>query len=67
MEESSDLLAVVSDVTEKSWWVPFEIGMAAHVNLPMVSFLKEGLVDEVIQFVAPKILNDNDGLSCFNG
>ena len=40
MDESSDLLAVVSDVTEKSWWVPFEIGMAAHVNLPIVSFLK---------------------------
>lgn len=47
MEESSDLLAVVSDVTEKSWWVPFEIGMAAHVNLPMVSFLKEGLVKKL--------------------
>lgn len=31
------------------------------------AFLKEGLVDEVYQFIAPKILNDNDGLSCFNG
>ena len=44
MDESSDLLAIVSDVTEKSWWVPFEIGMAAHVNLPMVSFLKGSFV-----------------------
>ena len=31
------------------------------------AFLKEGLVDEIYQFIAPKILNDNDGLSCFNG
>lgn len=31
------------------------------------AFLKEGLVDEIYQFIAPKILNDNEGLSCFNG
>lgn len=31
------------------------------------AFLKEGFVDEVYQFIAPKILNDNEGLSCFNG
>ena len=31
------------------------------------TILKEGLIDEVYQFIAPKILNDNKGLSCFNG
>ena len=31
------------------------------------SFLKEGLIDEIFQFIAPKFLNDNTGLSCFNG
>lgn len=31
------------------------------------SMLKEGLIDEVYQFVAPKILNDNSGMSCFDG
>ena len=31
------------------------------------SILKEGLADEVYQFIAPKLLNDNSGLSCFNG
>lgn len=31
------------------------------------AFLKEGLIDEVYQFIAPKILNDNEGMSCFNG
>lgn len=31
------------------------------------SMLKEGLIDEIYQFIAPKILNDNTGLSAFNG
>ena len=31
------------------------------------AILREGLADEVYQFIAPKILNDNSGLSCFNG
>jgi diaminohydroxyphosphoribosylaminopyrimidine deaminase/5-amino-6-(5-phosphoribosylamino)uracil reductase len=31
------------------------------------SMLKEGLIDEVYQFIGPKILNDNSGKSCFNG
>ena len=31
------------------------------------AFLKEGLIDEVYQFIAPKILNDNEGMSAFNG
>ena len=31
------------------------------------AMLKNGLVDEVYQFIAPKILNDNKGFSCFNG
>lgn len=31
------------------------------------SFLKEGLVDKIYYFIAPKILNDNLGKSCFDG
>ena len=31
------------------------------------TLLKTGLIDEIYQFTAPKILNDNSGLSCFNG
>ena len=27
----------------------------------------DGLIDEIYQFIAPKILNDNNGKSCFNG
>ena len=31
------------------------------------SFIKHGLVDKIYHFIAPKILNDNSGKSCFNG
>ena len=31
------------------------------------ALLKEKLVDEIYQFIAPKILNDNSGMSAFNG
>lgn len=31
------------------------------------AFLKEGLVDKIYYFVAPKILNDNSGRASFNG
>lgn len=31
------------------------------------AFLKENLIDEIYQFIAPKILNDNSGKSCFDG
>ena len=30
------------------------------------AFLKENLIDEVYQFIAPKIVNDNSAKSCFN-
>ena len=41
MNKCSDLLVVMSTETQKSWWVPFEIGMAAHKDLPTVTYLKE--------------------------
>ncbi|MBO6272420.1 bifunctional diaminohydroxyphosphoribosylaminopyrimidine deaminase/5-amino-6-(5-phosphoribosylamino)uracil reductase RibD [bacterium] len=31
------------------------------------SFIKENLADKIYHFIAPKILNDNSGKSCFNG
>lgn len=31
------------------------------------SMLRDNLIDEIYQFIAPKILNDNSGKSCFDG
>lgn len=51
MNKCSDLLVVMSRKTHKSWWVPFEIGMAAHKDLPTVTYLKEFVdVPEYLSF-----------------
>lgn len=44
LNECTDLMAVVSNITQTSWWVPFEIGMAAQQDFPIVSYLN-GSVD----------------------
>ena len=31
------------------------------------AFLRENLIDEIYQFIAPKIVNDNSAKSCFDG
>lgn len=39
IRDSSDLLVVMSESTKNSWWVPFEIGMAADEDLPTATYL----------------------------
>ena len=36
---SFSLLAVVSDVTQQSWWVPFEIGIAFDQSCMLATFV----------------------------
>ena len=58
-----DLQSVLSELYKKGVYSVFvECGGTLAGAL-----LKEGLIDEVYQFIAPKILNDNSGFSCFNG
>ena len=40
ISDSSDILVVMSDATKKSWWVPFEIGIASDQNKPIVTYLQ---------------------------
>lgn len=35
----TDIIVVMSENTKYSWWVPFEIGMSAQVDMPTASFL----------------------------
>ena len=44
LRECSDVIVVLSDNTKRSWWVPFEIGMSAQVDMPTASFLKSDVV-----------------------
>ena len=34
----TQLLAVVSEATQKSWWVPWEIGIASEKDFPLATF-----------------------------
>ena len=36
----TDIIVIMTDNTKYSWWVPFEIGMSAQVDMPTASFLK---------------------------
>ncbi len=44
LNSCSDILVVMSQSTKDSWWVPFEIGMSAQVDMPTASFLKSDVV-----------------------
>lgn len=39
LNNCTDILVVMSEKTKNSWWVPFEIGMAAQKDFPIVSYL----------------------------
>lgn len=43
LNSCTDILVVMSNVTRLSQWVPFEIGMAAQVDLPTVTYLTENV------------------------
>ncbi|AIF46100.1 hypothetical protein HY57_01900 [Dyella japonica A8] len=42
MRGCSHLLAVVSGSTQRSWWVPWEIGVASERDLPLATFSEGG-------------------------
>lgn len=62
LNECTDLMAVVSGITQISWWVPFEIGMAAQRDFPIVSYVKDGinLPDYLTYWPKLKSLSDID-------
>ena len=39
LNSCTDIMIVVSDATKYSWWVPFEIGLSAQMNMPTASFV----------------------------
>jgi len=40
LNSCTDIIVVISEQTRSSWWVPFEIGMSAQIDMPTASFLK---------------------------
>lgn len=60
LRECTDLMAVVSNITQISWWVPFEIGMAAQQDFPIVTYLKGGVDLPDYLSYWPKLKSIND-------
>lgn len=44
LNKCSDIIVVMSSITRLSQWVPFEVGMAAQVDMPTATFLKEDVM-----------------------
>ena len=39
LNSCTDIIVIMSERTKFSWWVPFEIGMSAQVDMPTATFL----------------------------
>lgn len=44
LNQCTDIIVLMSEATKYSWWVPFEIGMSAQIDMPTASYLKESVV-----------------------
>ena len=40
LNSCTDVIVVMTESTQTSWWVPFEIGMSAQKDMPTASFLE---------------------------
>lgn len=60
LNSCTDLLVVMSRETQRSWWVPFEIGMASQLDFPIVSYLADqvSLPDYLSYWPALRKLDD---------
>lgn len=60
LNECTDLLVIMTERTKDSWWVPFEIGMAAQKDFPVVNYLKAGIVLPDYLTYWPRLKNETD-------
>ena len=44
LNSCTDIIVIITDNTKYSWWVPFEVGMSAQVDMPTASFLKAEVI-----------------------
>lgn len=56
----TDIMIIVSEATKSSWWVPFEIGMSAELNMPTASFVSTPTKLPSFLSYWPKLRNLND-------
>ena len=66
LNECTDILVVMSEKTKSSWWVPFEIGMAAQKDLPTVSYLQSGVALPEYLSYWPRLKSNSDIVKYIN-
>ena len=44
LNQCTDIIVLMSEATKYSWWVPFEIGMSAQIDMPTATYLKDNVV-----------------------
>lgn len=51
LNNCTDIIVVMSEITRYSQWVPFEVGMAAQLDMPTATFLKDNvLLPDFLQY-----------------
>lgn len=62
LRECSDVIVILSSNTKKSWWVPFEIGMATEKDMPIANYLTS--YERLPEFLEywPRLKNQQDVL-----
>jgi hypothetical protein len=60
LNSCTDIIVVMSEATKYSWWVPFEIGMAAQIDMPTATYLTSsvGLPDYLTYWPRLKSISD---------
>ena len=57
MHDCTDLLVLMTNKTKDSWWVPFEIGMAADRNYPTITY-RNTLENQLHQMIWMRIVKN---------
>lgn len=60
LNSCTDIIVVMSEQTKLSWWVPFEIGMSAQVDMPTATFLSDNISLPSYLSYWPRLKNPND-------
>ena len=51
LNSCTDIIVVMSEITKTSQWVPFEIGMAAQIDMPTATYLQNNVeLPEYLQY-----------------
>lgn len=60
LNQCTDNIVLMTEATKHSWWVPFEIGMSAQIDMPTASYLKENVVLPSFLSYWPRLKTIND-------